>query len=145
MESGDERFNRLFNEALSRIPDDVRPVRSVGRVSLRKAGSLPGLVGMTRWSARGQDADDGRASLGQRCQGRQTITYYSSLLDYLSDGAYIAVIAHELAHAWLNEHVLPHQSAQREREADELAARWGFEEELAQLESEAENVGESVY
>ena len=101
---------------------------SVRRVSLRKVGRLPGLVGLTRWSG-----------------GRQTVTFYSLLLDELSDKAYSAIIAHELAHAWLNEHDKPEESARREREADELVARWGFGEELSELSRQAESIGGSVY
>ena len=71
---------------------------------------------------------------------RQTITFYSSLLDELSDLAATAVIAHELAHAWLNEHVRPEESRRREREADDLARAWGFGPELDALDREAETV-----
>jgi hypothetical protein len=124
----DERFERLFSNVLSRIPPDVSPVTSVRRVSLREVGRLPGLVGLTRWSG-----------------GRQTITFYSLLLGALSDEAYSAIIAHELAHAWLNEHEKPEESATREREADDLAGRWGFGEELSELAKEADSIGGSVY
>ena len=71
---------------------------------------------------------------------RQTITFYSSLLDALSDPAATAVIAHELAHAWLNEHVRPEESREREREADALAREWGFGPELDALDKEAVTV-----
>ncbi len=124
----DDRFDRLLSGVLSRIPPGASPVSSVRRVSLRKVGRLPGLVGLTRWSS-----------------GRQTITFYSSLLDALSDQAYSAIIAHELAHAWLNEHERPEQSAARERQADELADSWGFSRELAELARETESIGGSVY
>jgi hypothetical protein len=124
----DDRFTRLLSEVLSRIPPEVSAVSSVRRVSLRKVGRLPGLVGLTRWSG-----------------GRQTVTFYSLLLDELSDKAYSAIIAHEFAHAWLNEHDKPEESARREREADELVARWGFGEELSELSRQAESIGGSVY
>ena len=71
---------------------------------------------------------------------RQTITFYTSLLDALSDPAATAVIAHELAHAWLNEHVRPEESREREREADALAREWGFGPELDALDQEAVTV-----
>lgn len=58
----------------------------------------------------------------------------------LSDLAATAVIAHELAHAWLNEHVRPEESKEREREADALARRWGFGPELDALDGEADTV-----
>ncbi len=130
---------RLFASVLSRIPADVPAVESVRQVSLRRVGSLPGLVGLTRWSDRRRhfaEADH---------DGRQTITFYSSLLEHLSDLAYTAVIAHELAHAWLNEHVGPLESPKREAEADQLIVEWGFANELAQLQRETETIGGSVY
>jgi Zn-dependent protease with chaperone function len=70
----------------------------------------------------------------------QTITFYSELLDALSDRAAEAVIAHELAHAWLNEHVRPEESSEREVEADRLAREWGFGSEMDSLDREAETV-----
>ena len=73
---------------------------------------------------------------------KQTITFYSSLFDALSDKAALAVIAHELAHAWLNEHVKPEQSRNRELEADRVAREWGFGSELDALDREAETVNE---
>lgn len=71
---------------------------------------------------------------------QQTITFYSYLLSALSDPAAVAVMAHELAHAWLNEHEKPEESRQREREADALAREWGFGPELEALDREAETV-----
>lgn len=71
---------------------------------------------------------------------RQTITFYSHLLDALSERAAVGVIAHELAHAWLNEHERPEESRKRELEADNLARRWGFGPELDALDREAETV-----
>lgn len=70
----------------------------------------------------------------------QTITFYSDLLDALSDRAAEAVVAHELAHAWLNEHRGAQESKARETEADQLARGWGFGPELAALDREAETV-----
>ena len=75
-----------------------------------------------------------------RSRPRQTMTFYSRLFDSLSDSAAVAVIAHELAHAWLNEHLVPEESKGREKEADRLARRWGFGPELDALDREAETV-----
>ena len=72
--------------------------------------------------------------------GRHEITFYSSLLDRLSDEAVVAVMAHELAHAWLNEHLGPEASDQREEDADALAEMWGFEHEIRVLERETEPI-----
>lgn len=71
---------------------------------------------------------------------QQTITIYAALFNALSDPAAMAVIAHELAHAWLNEHVRPEESKGREAEADDLAMEWGFGPELRALDREAETV-----
>jgi len=50
----------------------------------------------------------------------------------------VAVMAHELAHAWLNEHLRPEASKTREDDADMLAEMWGFEAELAALAEQTE-------
>jgi Peptidase family M48 len=71
---------------------------------------------------------------------RQTITFFAALLDALSDSAATAVIAHELSHVWLNEHMKPEESPRREAEADHLARRWGFGPELDALDNEADTV-----
>jgi len=72
--------------------------------------------------------------------GAHTITFYTNLMDKLTDKAVIAVMAHELAHAWLNEHLRPEASRTREDDADMLAEMWGFEEELAALAEQTEPV-----
>jgi Zn-dependent protease with chaperone function len=89
------------------------------------------MVGLTRYS---------RVRIFFLSRPRQTITFYSTLLDALSDPAALAVIAHELAHAWLNEHVKPEESRAREHQADNLAREWGFGPELDALDKEAETV-----
>jgi len=126
----DARFLGLLASAVDRIPPGIPPIRTLERVSLRRRGDLPGLVGLTTWAERPR----GRVLAG----GRQTLTFYSELLDRVSDAASLAVVAHELAHAWLNEHAEPEDSVAREREADELARRWGFGRELDALEAETE-------
>ena len=132
--AADRRFLSLFSRAISRIPPEASPVSTVETVAFEGAGEKEGLVGLTLWRY-GDDA----------ASPRQTVTFYGDLFGRLSDAAGIAVIAHELAHAWLNEHVGPEESRGREREADLLAKRWGFGEELAQLDREAENIGGSAY
>lgn len=139
VEADDGRFAHLFSDAVSRIPPDARPLVSLASVRLRRRGRMKGLAGLTRWS------EHSKRRMPSGGPGTQTITYYSSLLDHLSDEAYVAILVHELAHAWLNEHVAPAQSPEREREADGLAARWGFQLELEQLSREAEAIGDSVY
>lgn len=70
----------------------------------------------------------------------QSLSFYQQLMDQLSDTAAVAVIAHELAHAWLNEHDSPEESRQREPDADSLARMWGFGPELDALDAEAETI-----
>ena len=72
--------------------------------------------------------------------GGHTITFYTNLMDKLTDRAVVAVMAHELAHAWLNEHLRPEASRTREDDADMLAEMWGFEEELSALAEQTEPV-----
>jgi len=132
--SSDQRFNRLFNAANARPPSTVPRIITVSSVSLSGRPTKT-TVGLTRYS-------HVRYFL-VLSKPRQTITFYSSLLDALSDRAATAVIAHELAHAWLNEHVRPEESMTREREADDLARAWGFGPELDALDSEAETVHSS--
>jgi len=131
----DARYYPLLQRAVSRIPGWGLPVRSVSRVKLRKRGTLRGLAGLTTVSVEGHQLIRKGKFLGK---GKHEITFYSSLLDKLSDDAVVAVMAHELAHAWLNEHVRPEASKQRERDADMLAEMWGFEPEVKVLEREAD-------
>ena len=89
-------------------------------------------VGLTRYS----DV----SYLSAASHPQQRITFYSDLFDALSDEAAEGEVAHELAHAWLNEHVGPEDSSEREAEADRLAREWGFGPELDALDEEAETV-----
>ena len=127
----DRRFRRLFREATMRPPTGVPQITTLRSVSLSGRPTRT-TVGLTRYSRTRFFLVFSRP--------RQTITFYSSLLGALSDSAAVAVIAHELAHAWLNEHVKPEESREREREADALAREWGFGPELDALDSEAETV-----
>jgi hypothetical protein len=137
LDFADARFRNLFLSTVSRIQNAGLPVKSVTRVKLRKRGTLRGLVGLTTFSVEGYQMNQ----KGEfKPKGQHEITFYSSLLDRLSEDAVVAVIAHELAHAWLNEHVGPEASKQREEDADLLAEMWGFQSELRALEKETEPV-----
>ncbi len=129
--SRDGRFRRLFREALQRPPQGVERITTVRSVSLSRRPTKT-MVGLTRYSRVRYFLVLSRP--------QQTITFYSYLLSALSDPAAVAVMAHELAHAWLNEHEKPEESRQREREADALAREWGFGPELEALDREAETV-----
>jgi hypothetical protein len=137
LDFADTRYRDLFLDTVSRIPDPCLPVKSVSRVKLRKRGTLRGLVGLTTFSIEGYQMNQ----KGEfKPKGRHEITFYVSILDRLSEDAVVAVMAHELAHAWLNEHVGPEASKQREEDADMLAEMWGFQPELRTLERETEPV-----
>ena len=128
---GDGRFRRLFTEAARRPPESVPRITTVRTVVLSRRPTKT-TVGLTRYSRV-------RFFL-LLSRPQQSITFYTSLLDALSDPAATAVIAHELAHAWLNEHVRPEESKSREVEADSLARKWGFGADLDALDREAETV-----
>lgn len=137
LDFADSWYRNLFLSTVSCIPNSGLPIKSVSRVKLRRRGTLRGLVGLTTFSVEGyQMSPKGE----YRPKGRHEITFYSALLDRLSEDAVVAVMAHELAHAWLNEHVGPEASKQRERDADMLAEMWGFEREIQALERETEPV-----
>jgi hypothetical protein len=123
----------LMREALSRFPSDVPPLRSVAEIRMEKMATH-GTVGLTTYR-NGSGPGRGRNSADH---GTQIITFYSELLDQLSDEAATGVIVHELAHAWLNEHVSPLSSRRREREADELARTWGYGKYLDALDAETD-------
>ena len=127
------RFSRLFREAVRRPPETIPKITSVRSVVFSNRLTKT-TVGLTRYSD--------LKFLLVFSRPKQTITFYSSLFDALSDRAALAVIAHELAHAWLNEHVRPEESRSRELEADDLARQWGFGAELDALDREAETVNE---
>jgi len=95
---------------------------------------LPGVVGLTTFSLESY-APNGVAREESGCH---TITFYTNLMDKLTDRAVVAVMAHELAHAWLNEHLRPEASKTREDDADMLAEMWGFDGKLAALAEQTE-------
>ncbi len=128
--SRDARFTRLFRQAALRPPANVPRITTVRSVTLSKRSTRT-TVGLTRYS---------KVRFLFLSRPRQTITFYSALMEALSDQAATAVMAHELAHAWLNEHVSPEESGARERQADDLAREWGFGKELDALDREAETV-----
>ena len=129
------RYRSLLHHSLSRIKAG-RTVSLRTEVRLRRRGNLPGVVGLTTYVIGGY-APSGVTKVEPKAH---TITFYTELLDQLSDKAVMAVMAHELAHAWLNEHVRPEASAAREEDADMLAEMWGFGPELEALSAETEPV-----
>lgn len=124
----------MLGDVLSEFPAKAPPLRSVVEVKVRKKATR-GTVGLTTYR------DTESRFIGVRDtveRGAQTITFYRELLDQLSDDAAKGVIAHELAHAWLNEHVSPQSSRPREAEADEVARSWGYGRYLDALDAETD-------
>ena len=128
------RYKSLLGECLGRIPDSGRQVRLHTEIRLRRRGTLPGVVGLTTFYVEGY-APNGVA---KEESGAHTVTFYTNLMDKLTDRAVVAVMAHELAHVWLNEHLRPEASKSREDDADMLAEMWGFQEELSALAEQTE-------
>src|SRR5437867_4229332 len=110
----DLRCATLLSAALTRIPADVPPISTVTHVHLRKRAVIRDFAALTRYRYL---EGERKGSIGRSDSGRQTITFYTELLSQLSDSAALAVVAHELAHAWLNEHVEPEESEAREIQA----------------------------
>jgi Zn-dependent protease with chaperone function len=127
----DTRLAALLNRALSKYPNFAEPIKSVVEVGMKRRGEMKGLVGLTTYCCVTADRNSVRPAT-------QKMTFYSELLDEISDDSAVGVIAHELAHAWLNEHLRPEQSKAREEEADALARRWGYGTYLDALAAETE-------
>jgi len=135
LETNNRRLRALVSEAASQFPERESPLRSVARIQLKKRGRMKGLVGLTTYCC--VEPENRRKQDNRRTSPKkQKIVFYSELLNQLSDSAALGVIAHELAHAWLNEHLSPEASSEREREADELARKWGYGRYLDALEAE---------
>jgi hypothetical protein len=130
LDSGDPRFTRLFFGATLRLLPVLPRISTVRSVSLDQ-GSSGSTVGLTRCAP-----STGRPG----SLPTQTLSFCQRLMDKLSDPAAVAVIVHELAHAWLNEHDSPEESRRREHDADSLARTWGFGPELDALDAEAETI-----
>ena len=130
------RLEELLKSVFAIFPKGAEPLKSVTAMQMRRRGETEGLVGLTRYCC--VTAEGNQVSVDRKPS--QTITFYSDLFDEISDRSAIGVVAHELAHAWLNEHIRPEASKKRESEADTLAREWGYGEYLAELASETEPV-----
>ena len=126
------RYLRLFDACIRRIGAGESVVSGV-TVRLRTRGRMPGLAGLATFEVSGF-----RAPGSAMPSRKHTITFYTGLMDRLSDRAVTGVMAHEIAHVWLNEFVGPEASGRREKDADVLAEMWGFGAELKALSEETE-------
>lgn len=120
----------LLSETLSRIPGGF------GFASLARIDFMARHVEKTAAVTQVYRASKSEGDI----RGIQRIRLYPDLLSCLNEKSAMGVMAHELAHAWLNEYSGPEDSEKREREADSLARRWGFGAELDALSEETETV-----
>jgi hypothetical protein len=125
-----------LSEVLSRLPAqafDLPTLRSISSKKTAKEGSYAGLTRRITYEKTirlpGRAARSGEAVV-------QKIEFYRDIMEQLTPAARVAVVAHEFAHAWLNDHVGPEESKKREEESDSLAREWGFGKELDELADE---------
>jgi len=132
----DKAVREAVRDALERLPPEARDVPTLSSIVDRETSESGSLAGLTR-----------RITYERRLRFRsgregsdevvvQRIELYRDILRRLSQRARVAVVAHELAHAWLNDNVGPDDSKLRETESDELARKWGFSKELDALSDE---------
>lgn len=134
----DERIKNLIIQTLDHMPPNGLEISSLKSIQLSDLSPTETLAALTTHSSFDVVLRNDEGNEWDETRTRQKITFYRDILDNLSDLSVIAIIAHEIAHAWLNEHVKPESSQQREKESDELARKWGFNEELLELENETD-------
>ena len=125
------------NEALARLSPHTS-IPTLEAIVSRKRSSERSLGGLTKRTTYERTF---RLSSGETRNDEvvvQRIELYSEILLQLSEKSRLGVVAHELAHAWLNDNIGPEESKLREEMADSLARRWGFGEELSALAEETE-------
>jgi Zn-dependent protease with chaperone function len=136
LDIADARIRRLVNHAVRHMPVMALNIPSLERIVLLPDSPTPTLAALTHY-VKHEEVISTRGNQGRRREVEtQTINLYANLLVRLSDDAVMAILVHELAHAWLNEHVKPEDSPEREEASDELARRWGFGAQIAALERE---------
>ena len=120
------------------MPPDGLDISSLESIQLSDLSPTETLAALTTHSSFDVTIRNDEGNEWDEIRSRQKITFYLDILNNLSDLAVKAIIAHEIAHAWLNEHVKPESSQHREKDSDDLARKWGFNEELLELENETD-------
>ncbi len=126
------------DEALTRLPPEASDVPTLRLITSKKTSEGGSLAGPTRRITYERTV---RFGLGKTRTDEvvvQKIELYLDMMLQLSEMSRVAVVAHELAHAWLNDNVAPDDSATREEECDALAEEWGFGDELKALADETD-------
>ncbi|MFQ6010612.1 MAG: hypothetical protein ACE5KG_00355 [Nitrososphaerales archaeon] len=134
----DERIRDLVLQTVEGMPPDALDISSLRSIRLYEVSPTDTLAALTRHNSYDVTVRDSKGTEWDETRTRQEITFYRDILNNLSDLSVKAIVAHEIAHAWLNEHRKPEASPQRERESDELARKWGFAKELLALENETD-------
>ena len=132
---GPPELRKAVEEAILRLPSDALRIPSLTAISLRESSEGGSLAGLTTWTTYERRILFGPLK-GKDDVVVQRIELYRDIIDQLSERARVAVVAHELAHAWLNDNVAPEASKEREKASDELARKWGFGRELDALAEE---------
>gem|GEM_PF-1361447 len=123
------------DEALARLPIEALDIPTLRSITSKKASEGGSLAGLTRRITYERTIRLGAAKTKDDVVV-QRIELYRDIMLQLSERSRVAVVAHELAHAWLNDNVGPEDSNRREEESDALTRKWGFGKELEALEDE---------
>ncbi len=134
----DKRIKNLILQTVDNMPPDALEISSLGSIQLSDLSPTETLAALTTHSSYDVTIRNDEGNEWDETRTRQKITLYRDILNKLSDLSVKAIIAHEIAHVWLNEHVNPESSEQREKDSDDLARKWGFKRELLALENETD-------
>lgn len=132
----DAAIRRAVDEALARLPPEASVIPTLRLIASKKTSEGGSLAGLTRRIIYERRIYTGPAKTEEAETVVQRIELYRDIMLQLSEMSRVAVVAHELAHAWLNDNVGPEDSKKREEESDALARKWGFARELEALEDE---------
>jgi hypothetical protein len=132
----EKAIGRAVREALARLPPEALDIPTLVSISVKKRSESGSLAGLTRRITYERRFRLGPAGGREDEMTVQKIELYSEVLLQLSEMSRVAVVAHEIAHAWLNDNLRPEDSEEREMKSDELARSWGFGAELDALADE---------
>jgi hypothetical protein len=126
------------DEALAKLPPEASGIPTLRSITSKKTSEGGSLAGLTRRITYERTIRLGPAKTEEYEIVVQRIELYRDIMLQLSERSRVAVVAHELAHAWLNDNVGPEDSAMREEECDAQAEKWGFGDELKALADETD-------
>jgi hypothetical protein len=129
-------IRKAVDEALDRLPLEASDIPTLHTITSKRTSASGSLAGLTRRITYDRTLRILPSKIVEDEVVVQKIELYRDMMLQLSERSRVAVVAHELAHAWLNDNMGPEDSAKREEESDGLARKWGFAEELGALEDE---------